>query len=84
MSAPKSRRTLEDVVAMVPTLRNYVERIRRVLQPRPWKALPMKEHMTDKTRRILEDCTRDEFFQHPENRHPRTRDFLDEIPQALG
>jgi len=44
----------------------------------------MKEHMTDKTRRILEDCTRDEFFQHPENRHPRTRDFLDEIPQALG
>src|SRR5262249_1739913 len=31
VSAPKSRRTLEDVVAMVPILRNYAERIRRVL-----------------------------------------------------
>lgn len=34
VSAPKSRRTLDDVIAMVPTLRNYAERIRRVLQPR--------------------------------------------------
>lgn len=34
LSAPKSRRTLDDVVAMVPTLRSYAERIRRVLQPR--------------------------------------------------
>jgi len=29
--------------------------------------------------RILEDCTRDEFFHHPQDRQPRTRDFLDKI-----
>jgi DNA-binding IclR family transcriptional regulator len=34
LSAPMSRRTLSEVVAMVPTLRNYAERIRRTLQPR--------------------------------------------------
>jgi len=34
LSAPTSRRTLQDVIAMVPTLRNYAERIRRVLHPR--------------------------------------------------
>ena len=28
---------------------------------------------------ILEDCTKDEFFGHPENRQPRTREFLDKI-----
>ena len=31
--------------------------------------------------RILEDCTTDEFFGHPENRQPRTKDFLDKILQ---
>ena len=31
--------------------------------------------------RILEDCSTDEFFAHPENRQPRTRDFLDKILQ---
>jgi glutamate/aspartate transport system ATP-binding protein len=29
--------------------------------------------------RILEDCTKDEFFGHPENRQPRTKDFLNKI-----
>jgi glutamate/aspartate transport system ATP-binding protein len=29
--------------------------------------------------RILEDCPKDEFFGHPENRQPRTREFLDKI-----
>jgi glutamate/aspartate transport system ATP-binding protein len=29
--------------------------------------------------RILEDCTKEEFFEHPENRQPRTKDFLDKI-----
>lgn len=31
--------------------------------------------------RILEDCSRDEFFSNPEARQPRTRDFLDKILQ---
>ncbi len=30
---------------------------------------------------ILEDCSKDEFFGHPENRKPRTKDFLDKILQ---
>jgi glutamate/aspartate transport system ATP-binding protein len=29
--------------------------------------------------RILEDCSKDEFFNHPENRQARTKDFLDKI-----
>ncbi len=29
--------------------------------------------------RILEDCTKDEFFNHPEQRQPRTKDFLNKI-----
>ena len=29
--------------------------------------------------RILEDCSKDEFFNHPENRQPRTKDFLSKI-----
>eukprot|EP01041_Mallomonas_annulata_P015430 gene15430-32634_t len=29
--------------------------------------------------RILEDCSKDEFFNHPENRQPRTKDFLNKI-----
>ena len=29
--------------------------------------------------RILEDCSKDEFFSHPENRQPRTKDFLSKI-----
>ncbi|MDR0478287.1 MAG: amino acid ABC transporter ATP-binding protein [Burkholderiaceae bacterium] len=29
--------------------------------------------------RILEDCSKDEFFGHPENRQPRTKDFLNKI-----
>jgi glutamate/aspartate transport system ATP-binding protein len=28
---------------------------------------------------ILEDCSKDEFFKHPENRQPRTKDFLSKI-----
>ena len=28
---------------------------------------------------ILEDCTKEEFFSHPENRKERTRDFLNKI-----
>ena len=31
--------------------------------------------------RILEDCSRDEFFDHPEARQPRTKEFLDKILQ---
>jgi len=31
--------------------------------------------------RIVEDCASGEFFSHPENRQPRTRDFLDKILQ---
>ncbi len=31
--------------------------------------------------RILEDCSKDEFFAHPENRQERTRDFLNKILQ---
>ena len=31
--------------------------------------------------RILEDCTKDEFFNHPENRQERTREFLNKILQ---
>jgi len=30
---------------------------------------------------ILEDCSKDEFFGHPENRQERTRDFLNKILQ---
>jgi glutamate/aspartate transport system ATP-binding protein len=30
---------------------------------------------------ILEDCGKDEFFDHPENRKPRTKDFLSKILQ---
>ena len=30
---------------------------------------------------ILEDCSKDEFFSHPENRQPRTKDFLGKILQ---
>ena len=29
--------------------------------------------------RILEDCSKDEFFNHPENRQPRTKEFLSKI-----
>ena len=29
--------------------------------------------------KILEDCTKDDFFGHPENRQPRTKDFLSKI-----
>ena len=31
--------------------------------------------------RILEDCSKDEFFGHPEARQPRTKDFLSKILQ---
>jgi glutamate/aspartate transport system ATP-binding protein len=31
--------------------------------------------------RILEDCSKKEFFGHPENRQPRTKDFLNKILQ---
>jgi glutamate/aspartate transport system ATP-binding protein len=31
--------------------------------------------------RILEDCSKDEFFHHPENRQARTKDFLNKILQ---
>jgi glutamate/aspartate transport system ATP-binding protein len=31
--------------------------------------------------RILEDCSKDEFFSHPENRQDRTKDFLNKILQ---
>jgi glutamate/aspartate transport system ATP-binding protein len=31
--------------------------------------------------RILEDCSKEEFFNHPENRQPRTKDFLSKILQ---
>ena len=31
--------------------------------------------------RILEDCSKDEFFSHPENRQPRTKEFLNKILQ---
>ena len=31
--------------------------------------------------RILEDCSKEEFFNHPENRQARTKDFLDKILQ---
>jgi len=34
ISAPKSRRALEDVVAMVPILTTYADRIRRAIQPK--------------------------------------------------
>jgi glutamate/aspartate transport system ATP-binding protein len=29
--------------------------------------------------KILEDCDKEEFFKHPENRQPRTKDFLSKI-----
>jgi glutamate/aspartate transport system ATP-binding protein len=29
--------------------------------------------------RLLEDCTKDDFFDHPEARQPRTKDFLNKI-----
>ncbi len=29
--------------------------------------------------KILEDCTKDDFFNHPEARQPRTKDFLNKI-----
>ena len=31
--------------------------------------------------KILEDCTKDEFFSHPEQRQPRTKEFLNKILQ---
>jgi glutamate/aspartate transport system ATP-binding protein len=31
--------------------------------------------------KILEDCSKDEFFNHPENRQARTKDFLNKILQ---
>jgi glutamate/aspartate transport system ATP-binding protein len=30
---------------------------------------------------ILEDCSKDEFFNHPERRAPRTKEFLSKILQ---
>jgi glutamate/aspartate transport system ATP-binding protein len=30
---------------------------------------------------ILEDCSKEEFFSHPQNRKPRTKDFLNKILQ---
>jgi glutamate/aspartate transport system ATP-binding protein len=33
--------------------------------------------------RILEDCSKDEFFAHPENRQPRTKDFLNKIRATI-
>jgi len=38
LSAPLSRRTLQDVVAMTPTLRQYAQRIRHILHPREIRA----------------------------------------------
>jgi glutamate/aspartate transport system ATP-binding protein len=32
--------------------------------------------------RILEDCSKDEFFNNPEHRQPRTKDFLNKILSA--
>jgi glutamate/aspartate transport system ATP-binding protein len=29
--------------------------------------------------KVLEDCSKDEFFNHPENRQPRTKEFLNKI-----
>jgi len=29
--------------------------------------------------KLLEDCTKEDFFGHPEARQPRTREFLDKI-----
>jgi len=31
--------------------------------------------------KILEDCSKEEFFDHPENRQPRTKEFLSKILQ---
>lgn len=31
--------------------------------------------------KILEDCSKEEFFNHPENRQPRTKEFLSKILQ---
>jgi glutamate/aspartate transport system ATP-binding protein len=31
--------------------------------------------------RILEDCSKDEFFNHPERRATRTKEFLSKILQ---
>ena len=31
--------------------------------------------------RILEDCSKDEFFNHPERRQARTKEFLGKILQ---
>ena len=31
--------------------------------------------------KILEDCSKEEFFGHPENRQPRTKEFLNKILQ---
>ena len=31
--------------------------------------------------KILEDCTKEEFFGHPDARQPRTKDFLNKILQ---
>jgi glutamate/aspartate transport system ATP-binding protein len=31
--------------------------------------------------RILEDCSKEEFFDHPENRQARTKEFLSKILQ---
>jgi hypothetical protein len=33
--------------------------------------------------KILEDCSTNEFFMHPENRQPRTKDF-EQNPGALN
>ena len=31
--------------------------------------------------KMLEDCSKDDFFGHPEARQPRTKDFLSKILQ---
>ncbi len=31
--------------------------------------------------KILEDCSKDEFFNNPDARQPRTKDFLNKILQ---
>jgi glutamate/aspartate transport system ATP-binding protein len=31
--------------------------------------------------KVLEDCSKDEFFNHPESRQPRTKEFLNKILQ---
>jgi ABC-type polar amino acid transport system ATPase subunit len=46
-----------------------------------WATLRNRVIFMDVGGRILEDCSKEEFFNNPDARQPRTKDFLNKILQ---